>query len=105
MPPAATAVLREVLARASYDAGSVRDLVRADGLDMLPGLAVLRLRPEGDEPLGRLVRLFLGGQAGPEPGWDERDHRADHREQAADDDQVRADRDEVADALAEVGVE
>jgi methylase of polypeptide subunit release factors len=62
MPPAATAVLREVLTRASYDADSVRDLVRADGLDMLPGLAVLRLRPEGDEPLVRLVRLFLGGE-------------------------------------------
>ena len=42
MPAAATAALREVLASASYDADRVRDLVRADGLDMLPGLTVLR---------------------------------------------------------------
>src|SRR6266550_3503286 len=50
------------------------------------------------------VPFFLGGQARPEPGWDEGDHGADHREQAADDDQVRADRDEVADAPPELGV-
>jgi len=62
MPPATTAVLRDVFARVSYDADSVRDLVRVDGLEKVPGLAVLRLRPEGDEPLGRLVRLFLGGE-------------------------------------------
>src|SRR3954471_376254 len=58
----ATALLRDALARASYDAGSVRSLARADGLEMGPGLAVLRLRPEGEEPLGLLVRLFLGGE-------------------------------------------
>src|SRR3954467_11963380 len=58
----ATALLRDALARASYDARSVRSLVRADGLEMGPGLAVLRLRPEGEEPLGLLVRLFLGGE-------------------------------------------
>jgi len=62
MPAAVTAVLREVLARASYDPQTVRDLVRADGLEMPPGLAVLGLRPEGGQPLGRLVRLFLGGE-------------------------------------------
>ena len=62
MPAAATAALREALASAAYDADSIRDLVRADGLDMLPGLTVLRLRPEGDERLGRLVRLFMGGE-------------------------------------------
>jgi hypothetical protein len=55
------AALREALSRASYDADSVDALVRVDGLDMLPGLSALRLRPAADEPLGRLVRLFLAG--------------------------------------------
>src|SRR5712691_1140180 len=50
------------------------------------------------------VLFFFGGQARPEPGGNERDHRADDREQAADDDQVRPDRDEVTDALPEVVV-
>src|SRR6266436_6272614 len=54
-------------------------------------------------PLAALF-FFLGGQARPEPGRDESDHGADHREQAAEDDQVRPDRDEVADALPEVVV-
>lgn len=64
MPAAATAVsrLRDVLSSSSYDPDNVRDLVRADGLDMLPGLAVLRLRPAGNDQIGRLVRLFLGGE-------------------------------------------
>jgi SAM-dependent methyltransferase len=59
--PAVIATLRDVLARASYDEPSVRELVCGDGLDWVRGLATLRLRPQGAEPLGRLVRLFLSG--------------------------------------------
>jgi methylase of polypeptide subunit release factors len=51
--------LREVLAQASYDEQSVRELVRVDGIDPVRGLAVLRLRPSSEGTLGRLVRLFL----------------------------------------------
>ena len=54
--------LGEVLAAASYDERSVRDLVRVDNLDFGRGLAALRLRPTGSEPLGALVRLFLGAE-------------------------------------------
>jgi SAM-dependent methyltransferase len=59
--PAVIATLRDVLARASYDEPTVRELVCGDGLDWVRGLAALRLRPDGQEPLGRLVRLFLSG--------------------------------------------
>src|SRR6184192_3546263 len=58
---------------------------------------VRRLRPV-------CLLVFFGGQARPEPGRDERDHRAHDREQPADDNQVRPDRDEVADALPKVVV-
>jgi methylase of polypeptide subunit release factors len=54
-------VLREVLARASYDERTVRELVCVDGLDAVHGLAALSLRPTADQPLARLVRLFLAG--------------------------------------------
>ena len=50
-----------MLVRASYDEATVKALVRADGLDFGLGLSTLRLRPSGNEALGRLVRLFLAG--------------------------------------------
>ena len=52
--------LAEVLERSSYDEQNVRDVVRVDNLDVGRGLAVLPLRASGSEPLGLLVRLFLG---------------------------------------------
>ena len=69
-------------------------------------LVVRLLRSRGRTPGLRLLvlRLFPGGQAGPEPGGMSADHRADDGEQATDDDEVRADRDEVADTLPEVRV-
>src|SRR5271155_3602207 len=57
------AALREPLARVSYDEDSVREFVRPDGLDLASGLASAHLRPAANEPLGRLVRLFLAGEA------------------------------------------
>jgi hypothetical protein len=57
--------LRDVLTAASYDEATVRELVRVDGLDFGRGLAALRLRPNGSEPLALLVRLFLGGETLP----------------------------------------
>ena len=54
--------LAEVLARSSYDEQNVRDVVRVDNLDLGRGLAVLPLRASGGEPLGLLLRLFLGAE-------------------------------------------
>ena len=58
---AGVAALREAFARVGYDDHRVDALVRADGLEVAPGLAVLHLRPQGRDPLGLLVRLFLSG--------------------------------------------
>ena len=57
------AALRELLARVSYDEDSVREFVRPDGLDLARGLASAHLRRAANQPLGRMVRLFLGGEA------------------------------------------
>jgi methylase of polypeptide subunit release factors len=54
--------LGERLAHASYNEGGVREIVRPDSLDLARGIAAVRLRPAADEPLGRLVRLFLAGE-------------------------------------------
>lgn len=60
------AELRESLERAGYDEAGVDRLVRDDrGLGFEEGLAALRLRPEADEPLCVLVRLFLGRESVP----------------------------------------
>jgi methylase of polypeptide subunit release factors len=59
----ALARLRERLAQVGYDEDGVERLVRDEGrLGFGDGLAALRLRPEADEPLSVLVRLFLGGE-------------------------------------------
>ena len=55
--------LGEVLAEASFDERSVRELVRVDDLDFGRGLAALRLRPSGGERLGLLVRLFIAAES------------------------------------------
>jgi methylase of polypeptide subunit release factors len=51
--------LRERLERAGFHEGGVDRLVRGGSLGFDEGLAALRLRPEADEPLAVLVRLFL----------------------------------------------
>jgi methylase of polypeptide subunit release factors len=62
----ALARLRERLRLAGYDEPRVEALVRDEGrLGFGDGLAALRLRPEGDEPLSVLIRLFLGGERVP----------------------------------------
>jgi methylase of polypeptide subunit release factors len=58
----AVAGLRELLTRMSYSDERVRELVHPDGLDLARGIAALRLRSTADEPLGRLLRLFLAGE-------------------------------------------
>ena len=60
------AQLREHLERAGYNEERVDRLVRDDrGLGFEDGLAGLRLRPEIDEPLVVLVRLFLARESLP----------------------------------------
>ena len=57
---------RERLRRAGYEEESVERVVRDDGrLPFAVGLAALRLRPDADEPLSVLLRLFLGGESLP----------------------------------------
>jgi methylase of polypeptide subunit release factors len=59
----ALARLRERLRLTGYDEDGVEALVRDGGrLGYGDGLAALRLRPEADEPLSVLIRLFLGGE-------------------------------------------
>jgi methylase of polypeptide subunit release factors len=59
----ALARLRERLRLTGYDEAGIEALVRDEGrLGFGDGLAALRLRPEADEPLSVLVRLFLGGE-------------------------------------------
>jgi hypothetical protein len=60
------AKLRERLERVGYDEAGIGRLVRDDGaLGFAEGLAALRLRPEADEPLSVLVRLFLARESLP----------------------------------------
>jgi methylase of polypeptide subunit release factors len=62
----ALAKLSERLERAGYEESRVDRLVRDDrGLGFEDGLAALRLRPEADEPLCVLVRLFLAREGLP----------------------------------------
>jgi methylase of polypeptide subunit release factors len=58
--------LRERLRRAGYEEESVERVVRDDGrIPFRVGLAALRLRPDADEPLAVLIRLFLAGETLP----------------------------------------
>lgn len=60
------AKLRERLERAGFDEAGVDRLVRDDrALALEEGLAALRLRPDAEEPLSVLVRLFLGRESLP----------------------------------------
>ena len=62
----ALAKLHEHLEHVGYDEDGVDRLVRDDGaLGFEDGLAALRLRPEADEPLSLLVRLFLARESLP----------------------------------------
>ena len=56
------AALRDVLARECYDERHIAELLRSDRLDGSRALQAFLLRPAADEPLGRLVRLFLAGE-------------------------------------------
>jgi methylase of polypeptide subunit release factors len=56
--------LREVLADAGYDEAGLEDTVLEAGrVTLAEGIAALPLRPDADEPLLLLARLFLGGEA------------------------------------------
>lgn len=62
------AKLRECLERAGFDHAGVDRLVRDDrALGFEEGLAALRLRPDAEEPLSVLVRLFLARESLPVP--------------------------------------
>jgi SAM-dependent methyltransferase len=55
--------VRETLAQAGYDERGLRRVVREGGvIGLAEGVAALPLRPDADEPLSVLARLFLGGE-------------------------------------------
>jgi methylase of polypeptide subunit release factors len=61
--PAALEQFRECLRSARYEEERIERVVRDEGrLPYGVGLAVLRLRPDADEPLPLLIRLFLAGE-------------------------------------------